>query len=110
MRALRLIPGVPFTMTQSSWVGSHNRPFRCRHPEPKAKDLCISESPLLGNHRMIPKSTRLLPMRILLRSLIALSAPLTALATPHIQVSSHATPRERYAAEQMRVAVAKLGG
>src|SRR6202012_4078688 len=49
-------------------------------------------------------------MRTFLLSLIVLAAPLTALATPRVQLSSHATSREQYAAEHLRAAVAKLGG
>jgi hypothetical protein len=49
-------------------------------------------------------------MRLLLLSLIALTAPLTAFATPRVDLSSHATPREHYAAENLREAVAKLSG
>ncbi len=49
-------------------------------------------------------------MRSLLLSLIILAAPLTALATPRVEVSSRAAPREQYAAEHLREAVAKLSG
>jgi len=49
-------------------------------------------------------------MRTFLLSLIALAVPLTALAAPRVELSSHATPRERYAAAHLREAVTKLGG
>ncbi len=49
-------------------------------------------------------------MRILPLSLIVLAAPLTALAAPRVEVSSRATPREQFAAEQLRSAVANLRG
>ena len=49
-------------------------------------------------------------MRPFLLSLIVLAAPLTALATPRVELSSPATPREHYAAEHLRAAIAKLGG
>ncbi len=49
-------------------------------------------------------------MRTFLLSLIVLAAPLAAFATPRVEVSSHATPREHYAAEHLREAIAKLGG
>ena len=57
-----------------------------------------------------PKLRLVSSMRILLISLIVLAAPLTALATPRIEVSSHATPREHYAAEHLRTVIAKLSG
>src|SRR6185437_5498801 len=49
-------------------------------------------------------------MRTILLSLIALVAPLTAFATPRVELSSHATPREHYAAENLRAAIARLSG
>jgi hypothetical protein len=49
-------------------------------------------------------------MRTFLVSLIVLAAPFTALATPRVELSSHPTPREQFAAERLRAAVSKLGG
>lgn len=49
-------------------------------------------------------------MRTLLVSLIILAAPLTAFATPRIEVSTHATPREHYAAQRLRTAIEHLPG
>src|ERR1700756_4180596 len=49
-------------------------------------------------------------MRTFLLSLIVVAAPLTALASPRVELSSNATPREHYAAERLRAVVAKLGG
>lgn len=48
-------------------------------------------------------------MRTLLLSLTVL-APLTALAAPRVSVSTHATPREQYAAQRLRTAVAHVPG
>ena len=49
-------------------------------------------------------------MRPFLLSLIVLAVPLAAFATPRVELATHATPREHYAADRLREATAKLSG
>jgi hypothetical protein len=49
-------------------------------------------------------------MRSCLLSIVLASASLTAVAAPRVETTAHATPRELFAAERLREAVARLPG